>query len=68
MPTGIALSIKLEVDSNPPAGSVFETRYINFPILTALTAQTVGSSFASETHALLCGPWVKGRDWYDFLW
>ena len=24
--------------------------------------------FASKCHALLCRPYVKGRDWFDFVW
>ena len=62
------LRIKLEVDTNPPAGSVFETSYITFPTVAALTTQTLPSSFALKSHALLCRSYVKGRDWYDFLW
>ncbi len=60
--------IKLEVDTNPPAGSSFETVYLMFPRLEPLTIQTMESGFALKLHALLCRPYVKGRDWYDFLW
>lgn len=60
--------IKLEVDTNPPAGSTFETHYITFPIVSAISAQTLTSGFALKSHALLCRGYVKGRDWYDFLW
>jgi hypothetical protein len=56
------------VDINPPAGSYFETHYLNFPTMTALTTQDMPSAFASKTHALLCRSYTKGRDWYDFLW
>ena len=28
----------------------------------------MSSAFASKTHALLCRPYTKGRDWYDYLW
>ncbi len=62
------LRIKLEIDSNPPAGSVFETRYITFPVTTPITTQSLDSSFSTKSHALLCREYVKGRDWYDFLW
>lgn len=62
------IKIKLEIDSNPPAGSDFETHYLNFPILAPLTTQTLSSAFASKSHALLCRNYIKGRDWYDFLW
>ena len=33
-----------------------------------MTCQTLESGFATKTHALLCRPYVKGRDWYDFIW
>jgi len=62
------IRIKLEIDTNPPAGSVFETSYLGFPVLTALTTQTLESAFASKSHALLCRSYAKGRDWNDFLW
>jgi predicted nucleotidyltransferase component of viral defense system len=62
------VAIKLEVDVNPPAGSTHETAFISFPSASALTTQTLESSFASKLHALLCRSYVKGRDWYDFLW
>ena len=62
------LRIKLEIDCNPPAGSTFETHYITFPVMAALTTQTLESGFASKSHALLCRKYCKGRDWYDFLW
>ncbi len=60
--------IKLEVDTNPPAGSLFETAYLMFPRPEPLTVQTLESGFALKLHALLCRTYVKGRDWYDFLW
>jgi hypothetical protein len=62
------IKIKLEIDTNPPAGSTFETSYIGFPVMTPITTQTLESSFASKSHALLCRSYSKGRDWYDFLW
>ncbi|MCX6879338.1 MAG: nucleotidyl transferase AbiEii/AbiGii toxin family protein [Verrucomicrobia bacterium] len=62
------LRIKLEIDTNPPAGTVFATSYITFPVTAALTTQTLESSFALKLHALLCRSYVKGRDWYDFVW
>lgn len=60
--------IKLEIDTNPPAGSAFTTSYLTFPVTAALTTQTLESSFALKLHALLCRSYVKGRDWYDFVW
>jgi predicted nucleotidyltransferase component of viral defense system len=62
------LRIRLEIDCNPPAGSTFETNYITFPVMAAITTQTLESGFAGKSHALLCRRYCKGRDWYDFLW
>jgi len=62
------IRIKLEIDTNPPAGSKFETSYITFPSIAPLTTQTLESGFANKIHALLCRSYTKGRDWYDFVW
>ena len=63
-----SIRIKLEIDVNPPAGSIFETRFITFPVTMSVTTQTLESGFAQILYALLCRPYVKGRDWYDFIW
>lgn len=62
------LRIKLEVDTNPPSGSGMEIRYVDFPFVSSVTVQDRPSLFAGKLHALLCREYVKGRDWYDFLW
>ncbi len=66
--SGKKIRIKLETDTNPPAGSIFETRYIDFPMVSSITTQILPSGFATKSHALLCREYIKGRDWYDFLW
>ena len=65
---GRKLTIKLEIDCNPPAGSEFEYKYLNFPIDYEVCHQDLSSNFALKIHALLCWPYLKGRDWYDFNW
>lgn len=62
------LKIKLEIDINPPAGSGFDWRYLDFPLDFEVCHQDLPSNFALKIHALLCRPYVKGRDWYDFNW
>ncbi|VAW84676.1 hypothetical protein MNBD_GAMMA17-2132 [hydrothermal vent metagenome] len=62
------LKIKLEIDCNPPAGSGFEYKYLDFPVDFEVCHQDMSSNFALKTHALLCRPYLKGRDWYDFNW
>jgi hypothetical protein len=60
--------IKLEVDTNPPAGATLDTRFITFPVTAAVTCMDLVSGFGSKCHALLCRDYTKGRDWYDFIW
>lgn len=62
------ITIKLEIDVNPPLGSHSETKYLDFPLLHAVEAQDLSSNFSGKCHALLCRKYIKGRDWYDFLW
>jgi len=62
------LKIKLEIDINPPAGSGYEYSYLDFPLDYEVCHQDLSSNFALKIHALLCRPYLKGRDWYDFNW
>ena len=62
------IKIKLEIDTNPPAGSDFVNKFLDFPFPFAVTLQDMPSLFAGKNHALLCREYVKGRDWYDFIW
>ena len=62
------INIKVEVDSNPPAHSGFETKFLDFPYPFAVLVQDKPSLFAGKSHALLCRGYSKGRDWYDFIW
>jgi predicted nucleotidyltransferase component of viral defense system len=63
-----ALKIKLEIDVDPPAGSGFEYSYLDFPLDFEVCHQDLSSNFALKIHALLCRAFLKGRDWYDFVW
>ncbi len=62
------LTIKLEIDVNPPAESGFDYAYLDFPLDFEVCHQDLSSNFALKIHALLCRPYLKGRDWYDFNW
>ena len=33
-----------------------------------MCSQDLASNFALKIHALLCRPYPKGRDWFDFGW
>jgi len=65
------LKIKLEVDTNPPAGAEYEVKYQLNPIPFSVRLFSPESLFAGKMHALLCRSWgkrVKGRDFYDYIW
>ena len=62
------LRIKLEIDVNPPKGSGFDYSYLDFPLDFEVCHQDLSSNFSLKIHALLCRPYLKGRDWYDFNW
>ena len=67
-PADRSLKIKLEIDVDPPAGSGFDYSYLDFPLDFEVCHQDLSSNFSLKIHALLCGPFLKGRDWFDFLW
>lgn len=62
------ITIKLEIDTLPPAGSNFENTFLVYPYPFSILVQDLPSLFASKCHALLCRKYAKGRDWFDFLW
>jgi predicted nucleotidyltransferase component of viral defense system len=62
------LRIKLEIDVNPPNDSGFDYSYLDFPLDFEVCHQDLASNFSLKIHALLCRPYLKGRDWYDFNW
>ncbi|OGC09556.1 hypothetical protein A3F86_04975 [candidate division WOR-1 bacterium RIFCSPLOWO2_12_FULL_45_9] len=62
------LLIKLEIDSNPPAGYKTEISLINKNFLFKVGHYELPSLFAGKLHAFLFRKYVKGRDFYDFLW
>lgn len=62
------IRIKLEVDTNPPGAGTTELRHLDFPFVSGVTVQDKPSLMAGKIHALLCRPYTKGRDWYDFIW
>jgi len=62
------LSIKLEVDTRPPAGAATATDIVNRHRVFALRHHDLPSLMAGKVHALLVRAYPKGRDWYDALW
>jgi len=62
------LSIKLEVDANPPAGWKTDDTLVNKIYLMNIRHYAVPSLFATKLHACFFRKYVKGRDFYDLLW
>ena len=62
------LRIKLEVDTSPPSGASYGMPILDFPFPSAVRVFDLPSLFAGKIHALLCRTYLKGRDWYDFIW
>jgi len=62
------IAIKLEVDSNPPAGGIETSSVYNVDFMFYILHYDLASLFAGKVHALLCREYAKGRDWYDLLW
>lgn len=62
------IKIKLEIDINPPEGSFYERQFLDYPYPFSVLCQDGQSLFASKCHSLICRPYIKGRDWFDFIW
>lgn len=62
------LTIKLEVDTQPPAGAGLVTTPINRYGTLHWQHHDWGSLLAGKVHAILQRPYTKGRDWYDLVW
>jgi predicted nucleotidyltransferase component of viral defense system len=63
------LTIKLEIDTNPPEGWITEHHIQRSDFgLAAVVSYDLASLFAGKLHALCCRNYTKGRDWYDLVW
>lgn len=62
------LSVKLEIDTKPPAGYALLFTPINMQFLLNIRHYDLSSLFAGKLHAILCRKYEKGRDWYDLVW
>jgi len=62
------LAVKIEVDTNPPAGAGLTTTVVRRHVVLQLQHHDRSSLFAGKLHALLQRPYTKGRDLYDLLW
>jgi predicted nucleotidyltransferase component of viral defense system len=62
------LSIKVEVDTNPPLGANITSTIVRRHVTLNLRHHDKASLFAGKLHAVLVRRYVKGRDIYDLVW
>jgi len=65
------IKIKIEVDTDPPAGFSTEYKLLLLPFSFMTRCYSLSDLYAGKIHALLFRGWknrVKGRDWYDLEW
>ena len=62
------ISIRLEIDTNPPAGAETEVTVVRKFQLLRLQHLDKPSLFAGKIHAVLAREHTKGRDLYDLAW
>jgi predicted nucleotidyltransferase component of viral defense system len=62
------ISIKLEIDSSPPAGAGTRRVVVQPHAMVALRIHDLPSLMAGKIHSVVTRPFTKGRDWYDLLW
>jgi len=63
-----ALSVKVEVDTRPPAGAGLEVTTVRRHATLRLAHHDKSSLLAGKVAALLRRDWIKGRDVYDLVW
>ncbi len=61
-------SVKIEVDTRPPAGAILATTVVRRHVMLRLQHHDRASLLAGKLHAILSRLYAKGRDWYDLLW
>lgn len=61
-------SIKIEIDTNPPAGAVLKTDIVSKYFPTSFLSYDLPSLFSGKINALLCRKYTKGRDFFDLGW
>ncbi len=62
------LSVKFEVDTNPPYGAVTETTLCRRFVTVRVSHYDKASLLAGKLHAVLSRKYTKGRDIYDLVW
>ena len=62
------LSVKIEVDTNPPSGAVLATTVVRRHVTLHLQHHDRASLLAGKLHAILQRRYAKGRDIYELFW
>jgi len=62
------LAIKLEVDTNPPAGAILATTALKSHVALNIQHHDPTSLFAGKLLAVLLRNYSKGRDFFDLWW
>jgi predicted nucleotidyltransferase component of viral defense system len=62
------LSIKFEIDTNPPQGGQLAQTLVNRTFVFTVRHFDVSSLYATKLHACFFRTYTKGRDFYDLLW
>ena len=62
------LSIKIEIDTNPPCGWKTINTIVNKIYMINIVHYDLSSLFAGKLHACFFRKFTKGRDFYDFVW
>lgn len=62
------LSIKLEIDLDPPVGGKIESTLVNNMFVLNVAHFSLSSLYATKLHACFFRKYAKGRDFYDLLW
>ncbi|MCL5279240.1 MAG: nucleotidyl transferase AbiEii/AbiGii toxin family protein [Planctomycetes bacterium] len=62
------LSIKVEIDSNPPEGAKIVSTIVRRHVTLNLRHHDKASLLAGKLHAFLARKYIKGRDVYDLIW
>lgn len=62
------MAVKIEVDTNPPAGAGLDTTLIRRHVTLRLQHHDRASLLAGKLRALFQRRYVKGRDLYDLMW
>ena len=62
------LSIKIEIDTNPPSGALTDTSILRRFFLLNIMHYDKSSLLAGKLNALLTRKYTKGRDLFDLVW